>query len=179
MSKDLVRWEGDTPSFGYGVREFARALNPLGSIADAFAQAMALLAETKRLKHEAQREANLHDEELGRIDLAHRSGAELLAQRRLAMERLLDNVERELRQHAIYGNRIILALGVATELMRAPRNADERRLAHATVTTLSGHLVQAGQTGERILVTIVDSIRLERAGLPLPRRALLPPGDSR
>jgi hypothetical protein len=176
VATQLVKWDGNRPSFGAAVVEFARAIHPLGPLARTFSELIALPAETKRLKHEAKRETNLHSEELLKVEAARYQASELLAQRRLAIERFFDHVERELRQHAIYGNRILLALEVVTNLASNPRSVHERELAHISMIALSGHLVQAGQTGERILLGILESSRLELNALPRPR-ANLPPGE--
>lgn len=151
----------------------AKAFNPLGFVAEAYARTLAYRLETKRLDAEIQRVKTqagvIHDA----LDKTFRLKMEELSQRRLEIDRFYDTVQGELKLLHIERMQVLKMAERASEMALSNNTPSEHKLIYKDMATVFiSQLSAFGGKANESLDVLVKSLPV----ISMPDR-LLPSGD--
>jgi len=136
-----------------------KAFNPLGPIADAYAQTLAYRIETKRLKIEltrVQEQAKLADKA---IQATLEIELEKLAQRRLALEYFYKTVTTQLEHLHIERMKVLEMAELATKkALESGLDIEERRMYKEMATEMTSQIPNFGDRANESLKTLVQAL---------------------
>lgn len=165
-----ARMPADSPS---GWVSIIKAFNPLGPIAQAYAETLAYRLESKRLALEEvriQREASLARD---KIDRAFVLEMEKLAQRRLVLNKLFESIDKQISNRHLERQAILDMARIAMQKALEPGlSIEERQNAKDLATTLTSQVVLFGESDNQSLRRLIQALPTVQ-----PACALLPPSD--
>lgn len=137
----------------------AKAFNPLGFVAEAYARTLAYRLETKRLDAEIQRVKTqagvIHDA----LDKTYRLKMEELSQRRLEIDRFYDTVQGELKLLHIERMQVLKMAERASEMAFSNNISSEHKLIYKDMATeLISQLSAFGGKANESLDVLVKSL---------------------
>ena len=137
----------------------AKAFNPLGFVAEAYARTLAYRLETKRLDAEMQRvkaqAGVIHDA----LDKTYKLKMEELSQRRLEIDRFYDTVQGELKLLHIERMQVLKMAERASEMALSNNTSSEHKLIYKDMATeLISQLSAFGGKANESLDVLVKSL---------------------
>lgn len=136
-----------------------KAFNPLGHLADVYAQTLAYKIECKRLDVELIRIEKQAEIANNLIDKTYRLKLEELQQRRIALVGFFNTVDRQLeRLHLERMKAQEMRDMVAKKVLEPGLDIEERRLFKEMTVEMNAHLVALGNNANESLKTLVQAL---------------------
>ena len=136
-----------------------KSFNPIGPIAEAYANTLAHRIESNRLGIELERVQSEARNTADVIDKSYRLKMEELQQRRLAVDRFFDTVQQQLENlHIERGVVLQMAQTANTRLLEPGLSAEERGCYKEVVIELVATIPQLASKGGETLKTLVDAL---------------------